>query len=92
MTLQIRASATVVQGVKTGRVKVKRRAASAGTALKAYRKDPTIRGLDYARLCITMPVAELEAMDALAARSQMARSHLIRQAVKHFAAKVLGER
>lgn len=77
-----------IGGKKTNRVRVRRKAASAGTALARYRKDPSTRGLDVVQVCISMPAAELVDLDATATRVQMARSHFIRAAVKHFATKV----
>lgn len=77
-----------IGGKRTNRVRVRRKAASAGTAMRRFRKDPLTRGLDYAMVCISIPVAELAALDAIAERVSMARSHFIRQAVRHFAAKV----
>lgn len=79
------ASARVIRGVKTNRMK---RSKSPGSVLSRYRKDPTTRGFDCTTVCISVPVAELAEMDAFAERCQMARSHMIRQAVKHFIAKV----
>lgn len=89
--LDVRTTATLTPGVKTQRVakvRAKRKATSAGTAMRRFRKDPTTRGLDYAMVCISIPVGELAALDEVAERAQMARSHFIRQAVKHFAEKV----
>lgn len=91
-----------VDGVITNRVRVRPKkkrgparkqftAASAGTALARYRADPSVRGQDTAKLCISMPVAELAALDAMAERTQMARSFFIRQAIKHFIVKVAPE-
>lgn len=83
-------TASIVTGTKTNRVRVKRRQQSAGTARKAYRSDPAVRGMDTAVFCASMPVGELEQLDAVCAEVQMARSHFIRQAVKHFAVFVRG--
>lgn len=81
--------AEVVRGRKTNRVVVKRRAdPSPQRALRRYRKDPLTRGLDYTTVCVSLPVEELAALDIVCARVQMARSHFIRQAVKHFAAQI----
>lgn len=78
----------VVSGKRTNRVRVKRGATSAGTATRRYRKDPNTRGLDTVTVCISLPVEELVALDAMCERTQMARSHFLRQAAKHFATKV----
>ena len=76
-------------GVITNRVKIaKRKQASTQTVLRRYRTDPLVRGMDTAIVSISMPAAELAALDELAEQTQMARSHLIRQAVKHFAEKL----
>ena len=89
---QLTASATIARGVTTNRVRVKKRVArrtvSAGTAKARFRKDPLTRGLDYVCICISLPVAELEQLDSWSERVQMARSHFLRQAAKHFAAKI----
>ncbi len=77
-----------LSGKRTNRVRVKRRAVSAGTATRRYLKDPSTRGLDTAIVCISLPVEELVALDAVCERTQMARSHFLRQAAKHFAEKV----
>ena len=39
-----------------------------------------------------MPIAELELLDSVCERVQMARSHLLRQAVKHFDTRARLER
>jgi hypothetical protein len=79
-------SATVVRGTKTNRVRVKR-SKSPGSVRKRYRQDPAVRGMDSTMVCISLPIAELEALDSMCDRVQMARSHFIRQAVKHFGVK-----
>ena len=85
-------SAEVVTGKMTNRVKV--RATSAPRTArqpKRYKADPTRgQGEGYRIVCISMSPAELAELDAFAERVQMARSHLIRRAVKHFRVKVLG--
>lgn len=91
-------SAEVVTGKITNRVKVR---TSPGVSParrtkarqpKRYKADPTRgQGAGYRVVCISMSPDELAELDALASRVQMARSHLIRQAVKHFRVKVLGE-
>ena len=75
-----------VGGKKTNRVKMR----SAGKAMDQYRQDPSVRGMDTVVVAISIPAGELADLDAFAARVRMARSHLIRQAVKHFRVKVLG--
>jgi hypothetical protein len=55
------------------------------------RRDGAARGQAYRVISVSIPVGELVALDAFAARVQMERSHLLRQAYKHFAVKVLGE-
>jgi hypothetical protein len=85
--MKLTASATITRGAKTNRVRVKRVARSAGTAMARYRADPTVRGLETAIVCISMPAEELAALDAACERTQMARSHFLRQAAKHFAEK-----
>lgn len=87
--MKITATATITRGRKANRVKVKRVARSAGTAIRRFRADPAVRGLETAMVCISLPVAELVSLDEVCERVQMARSHFIRQAVKHFAQFVL---
>lgn len=86
--MKVTATATVVRGAKTNRIRVERKARSSGSAMARFRADPAVRGLETAVVCISMPVGELADLDAFCERTQMARSHLIRQAVKHFAVKV----
>jgi hypothetical protein len=76
-----------VRSARTKRTKALARR-SPQRAKLAYAKDPSTRGLDYVQVCVCMPVAELAVLDDMADRAQMARSHFIRQAVKHFSAKV----
>lgn len=85
--LQIRATADI-SGAVTNRVKVKKRSQSAGYMRKSYRSDPAVRGMATVVACISMPIAELERLDEICASVEMARSHFIRQAVKHFAEKI----
>jgi hypothetical protein len=81
-------SATIV-GKRTNRLKVnKPKPTSSGNARRRYAKDPEVRAMDVVTLCISMPVVELVELDAMCERTQMARSHFLRQAVKHFTAKV----
>lgn len=88
------ASATI-GGKRTNRVKVasakvvRKADQSPSRALRRYRKDPSTRGLDYVVTCISLPVGELAVIDEACERAQMARSHFLRQAAKHFIAKVL---
>lgn len=80
-----------ISGKITNRVKVKRisaRKRSPERAKIAYRKDPSTRGLDYVVIAVSLPVGELATLDEMCERVQMARSHFLRQAVKHFGAKV----
>lgn len=77
-----------IEGKRTNRVKVKRAAASPGTAMRSYRQDPTVRGMDTVVIAVSLPAGELAALDAMCERVQMARSHFLRQAAKHFAEKV----
>lgn len=58
---------------------------STTTAKVYFRKDPKTRGHATAQVCISMPVSDLIALDAECERVQMARSHFIRQAIRHFA-------
>lgn len=89
----IRLSATIRRGAVTNRVRVaKQPQRSPGTRRKAYRADPEVRGLDTTTVCISLPIGELESMDATCERVQMARSHFLRQAAKHFTQFVLGGR
>jgi len=89
VSLPVALSATIQQGVSTNRVKVKRRATgkprSSGTALARYRQDRSVRGLETAVTCISMPVGELAELDRAAEAAGVARSHFIRLAVRHFA-------
>jgi hypothetical protein len=84
--VKITASAVIERGTKTNRVRVKR-PKSPGHVRKRYRQDPAVRGMDSTVVAISLPIAELEALDAMCDRTQMARSHFIRQAVKHFGEK-----
>jgi len=61
-------------------------------ALRSYRQDPTVRGLDYVVVAYCLPVAELAALDVVCESVQMARSHFLRQATKHFTAWIEGPR
>lgn len=79
-------TATIEHGVKTNRVRVQRKAASAGTAMRRFKKDPATRGLDVAIVCVSLPVGELALIDAGCEELQMARSHLLREAAKAFIA------
>lgn len=93
MTLQIygvTASATIERGVVSNRVKkVRKTPVRPKDRTVRYRKDTSTLGKLYTKICISIPVDELAVMDAFAYRVQMARSELIRQAVKHFRAKVM---
>ena len=59
--------------------------ASPGTATKRYRQDPTARRGDTVTFCVSMPIEDLVRIDTACERLQMARSHFLRQASKHFA-------
>lgn len=61
---------------------------SVGHAYRRFRKDPSTRGLDYAQVCISVPIAELAAIDAAAEQAQMARSHFLRVAAQQFAERI----
>ncbi len=80
-------SATI-GGKITNRVRVARPSKSAGTAMARYRQDPTVRGHDTVVVAISIPAAELEAIDAMCESAQMARSHYLRQAAKYFATRI----
>lgn len=94
--MHIVASATITRGAVTNRVtgfrrakvpahaKPARVAKSAGSAKAAYRQDPAVRGMDTAIICASLPVGELVELDAACERLRLARSHLIRLAVKAF--------
>lgn len=64
--------------------------------VKKYRKDPQMRGgkaykgmgRTTMQACVSFPPDELALLDQMATRCQMSRSHFIRQAVKHFGAKL----
>ena len=47
-----------------------------------YRADESVKGQPYTTICISLPVAELQAMDAYRAKSKLSRSQLLRDAVK----------
>lgn len=84
--MKIRATATIA-GAKTNRVRMGKSTQSECSVQRAmirYRKDPTVYGLKAVVTCISMPTEELAALDELAEELQMARSHLIRAAVKQF--------
>lgn len=81
-------SARVVSGKRTNRVKVQRVRRPRRVAETRYRLDRSVRGKGHVHRQISMPPDELRALDAFAERVQMARSHVVRQAVKHFMAKV----
>lgn len=57
-------------------------------ALIRFKKDPLVRGLDFTVISVSLPAEELAAMDELCERLRVARSHLIRSAVKRFKAEV----
>jgi hypothetical protein len=84
-------TSAVIDGKRTNRIKVQRKARSAGTAMARYRQDPSVRGMDTVVTCISLPVCELTDLDAACERAQMARSHFIRQAVKRFIAFTSGK-
>ena len=55
---------------------------------KRFRADPTTKGKPQESVCVSFPIDELDWLDAMAVRCQTSRSHFIRQAVKHFGAKI----
>lgn len=79
------ASAVVVNGTTTNRIKRvrrwRRRPADAPPDPKRYLADKSIRGEPYKVVCISLPVAFLERLDARATEIRKSRSHLIRTAV-----------
>lgn len=65
--------------------------------MKRYRRDRTRGYRAHAEIAIASPTkvisislaeSEIAALDAAAERASMARSHFIREAVKHYAAKL----
>lgn len=91
----ITASAEVVVGKRTNRIKRTRRIdtteSSPQRGLIRYKQDPEKgRGLAQVKICVSMPVQVLAELDALAERASMSRSHLIRQAVAYFGAYLDG--
>jgi predicted transcriptional regulator len=58
---------------------------TSAAALRRYRRDPLVRGLDTTQTTISLPVEELARIDELARRVQMSRSCFLRQAAKYFA-------
>lgn len=53
-----------------------------------FRKDRSITGKEYAIVCVSFPIEDLDTLDAMALRCQNSRSHFIRQAVKYFGAHI----
>jgi hypothetical protein len=79
------AASATIGGTITNRVKIANKTKPrARNAVKRFRKDPSTRGKPYQQVCVSMPVAEVVALDRACDHAQMARSHFIRQAVKHF--------
>ena len=70
------------------RARAKRRKRPANGVQK-FKADRSTRGKGSVQVIASMPASERDALDAIATRVQMSRSHFIRQAVKHFAVKVL---
>lgn len=91
-------ASAVIGGEVTNRVEMKRvgrpkpkrtKPTTPGRSKIRFKNDPATRAMDTTVVCISMPIGELVALDAICERVQMPRSHFIRQAVKHFAVKVL---
>jgi predicted transcriptional regulator len=81
------ATATIEQGAKSNRVrKVKR--TKPKPEPKRYHADRAVLDQGSEKACISMPPAELVELDRVCERAQMNRSHFIRQAVKHYIAKL----
>lgn len=58
--------------------------------VKKFRRDPDLKmGPGFKKITVCLTAAELAELDAFAGRVQMARSYVIRRAVKHFRAMVL---
>lgn len=85
--MRVVASAEVVRGVTTNRIRMRRRSPRA--ELKRYRLDHSVRGLGARVVSVSMPPRELRTLDAAARRAQMSRSHFIREAAKRFAREVM---
>lgn len=56
-----------------------------------YKADGTLDGTGTKVIAISVPPRELDLIDQMAARAQMSRSHFLRQAAKHFGAKLFPE-
>lgn len=80
----IRATATIVRGRKSNRVRRVKRVIdpSPQRALRRYRKDPTATGLPYTVISLCLPVAELAAIDSVCEALGLARSQLLRLAAR----------
>lgn len=81
------ASAVIVRGAKTNRVKVGRRTYTVrqpeGREVY-YRCEMNVRGKGHVVVAISLPPDEIAALDTAAERLKMARSHLIRVAVREY--------
>lgn len=56
-----------------------------------YKADGTLDGSGTKVVAISIPPAELVQLDEFCRRVQMSRSHMLRQAWKHFQQKILGD-
>ncbi len=86
--LDLRASASI-GGVITNRVSVSKRKPPKPRAFKA---DATAKGRTYTVICVSVPTAILEAIDAAAAAVGVCRSEYLRIAAIHFHAYGLGSK
>ena len=88
--MRLIASAVIHHGAKTNRVRIGKRDYAVvqpkGRPVY-YRQELAVRGLGHCIVCISLPPEELAALDDLAERLCMARSHLIREAVREYAAR-----
>lgn len=86
-------SACIETGVTTNRVVVREPCVPVeARSPKRYRSDKSVRGQGCVMVSISLPAAELVALDAACDRLQMARSHLLREAVKHYESRARLER
>lgn len=89
MKIETTLSATIEHGVTTNRVVVHaQRPAPKPRGKGRYRRDRASEGGGTVVISISVPPAELEMITAAAERVQMSRSRFLRQAAKHFAARV----
>ena len=89
--MRVTASAAITQGVKTNRVRVRRRPPqdpSPQRAVRRYKSAGSLGPGPGTVVAVSLSAADLAAMDDLAEHMGMSRSHLIREAVKAYRERV----